>query len=377
MDQNHHSQNETVKQMAQFCETVFNSQQFQNLFTGDFNVDEQIYLCVGGALMRYVNVTKDFDLNKVFRIFNDIKQSDVFEQMNPKLSLNNERRIFNDFFAPEVLKIIKAQNHNVVDATADYLMKIFNQYVFTNSFNGYHVDRVKAEGFDCSKADPFEKEYELLGKFLGKTKYSANGTYFADPSYITMRFCQTSPERLYVMLYDQVTRHQSENLKDFLWRRFKQKIDDLSVKPEAREKLMENKTEISQAVEKITQAYGNETAGIAMISYANFVQLCNEDTRQEFASKRAFYDDEILTEKEKIKTELKNNVDVQRQDERLIDLITCSVCYIDLCKGGIGKCIRDKISPEMIGVAQIPQCGLLSLNQQRVLNKIQTGTEKA
>lgn len=377
MNQDNLKQNQSVNQMAKFCETVFNSREFQNLFTGDYAMDEKIYLGVGGALMRYLNITKDFDFNKIARIFADIKESDAFERMNRRFMLSDESRIFNDFFAPEILNVIKAKSDNLVDATADYLINSIDNYVFTNSFNGYHVDRVKTTGLDCSQADPFEKEYETLGNVLGKSKYSANGTYFADPSYITMQFCQMSPERLYVMLYNvnKITRNQNESLKDFLWRRFKQKIDNLVLDAKMRKNLQDKKAEISQAVENLTQAYGNETAGIAFISSKNFLKLCSEDIRKELNLLRNFYQTEILESGANLKKELTNIPNAQTRDEMLLEYITNNVRLIDFCRGGVGKRIAGKINPDMIAVAQVPQCGLLSLNQQQKLNQFQTDNE--
>lgn len=103
-------------------------------------------------------------------------------------------------------------------------------------------------------------------------------------------------ERFYVMLYNvnKITRNQNESLKDFLWRRFKQKIDNLVLDAKMRENLQDKKAEISQVVENLTQAYGNETAGIAFISSKNFLKLCSEDIRKELNLLRNFYQTEIL-----------------------------------------------------------------------------------
>lgn len=48
----------------------------------------------------------------------------------------------------------------------------------------------------------------------------------------------------------------------------------------------------------------------------------------------------------------------------LLEYITNNVRLIDFCRGGVGKRITGKIKPDMIAVSQVPQCGLLSLNQQ-------------
>lgn len=40
-----------AQKTAEYCEQIFNSKEFQNLFTGDFITDEIIYKAVGGAIL--------------------------------------------------------------------------------------------------------------------------------------------------------------------------------------------------------------------------------------------------------------------------------------------------------------------------------------
>lgn len=356
-----------VQQAAQYCETVFNSAEFQSLFTGDFNEDEKIYELVGGAVMHYINLSKDFDVNKIYKIFAEIKHSKVLEQLGRHILRGDEMNFFNRFFAPEILKKIKSQNENTVDALVDFFVDIPRHHLLSNSFNGYHIPRVKAEGLDCTNADPFEKEYETLN-FLGSKKYSANGIYFTDLSRTTMHFCQASPERLYVALYNprKLERNKNESLASFMWRKFDAIIEKMSHDDTNRAMLTKNKKEILGAMGSLINAYSNERAGIAFMTFQDFCQLSNEELPN-------FNTSEMREDfRNNINNELKCRTSDETEDEIFHRCITRMLLSTEFCRGGIGKCLyQGKVGLDKIAVAQVPQCGALSLNVQRMMSKTQ------
>lgn len=361
-----------VQQVAQYCETVFNSPEFYSLFTGDFAEDEKIYELVGGAVMHYINLSKDFDVNKIYKIFAEIKRSKVLERLGRHILRGDEMNLFNQFFAPEILKKIKSQNGNTVDALVDFFVDIPRQHLLSNSFNGYHVARVKAEGLDCTHADPFEKEYETLN-LLGSRKYSANGIYFTDLSRTTMHFCQASPERLYVALYNprKLERNKNENLASFMWRKFDVIIEGMLHDATNREMLKKNKNELLGAMGNLVDAYSNERAGIAFITFQDFCQLSNEELPN-------FNTPEMREDlRNDINKELERKTSDETEDEIFHRCITRMLLSTEFCRGGIGKCLyQGKVGLDKIAVAQVPQCGLISLHKQQYIQKNQDDNER-
>ena len=368
---NYDSKN-VVQQAARYCETVFNSSEFQNLFTGDFTQDEKIYELVGGAVMHYINLSKDFDVNKIYKIFDEIKRSKVLDRLARHILRGDEMNFFNQFFAPEILKKIKSQNGNTVDALVDFFADIPRQHLLSNSFNGCHVARVKAEGLDCTHADPFEKEYETLN-LLGSKKYSANGIYFTDLSRTTMHFCQASPERLYAALHNlrQPERKVNEDLASYLWRKFDAIVEGMLRNDANREKLTENKEQLLAAMEKLINAYSNESAGIAFMTYQDFCQLSNEELPDfNTPEKRENFRSEVIDE-------LKRKTSNETEDDIFHRCITRMLLSTEFCRGGIGKCLfQGKVGLDKIAVAEVPQCGLLSLNKQYAMQKNQPDNER-
>jgi len=366
-----------VKQTAEFCETVFNSQQFQNLFSGDFERDEKIYELVGGAVMRYVNATKDFDVNKIDRILAAIHDSDNLKNVTRHIAPGEEKNLFINFFAPEILKDLKVENGNQVDAVMDFLLDMPRHYLLTNSFNGYSVARTKAEGLDCSQDDPFEKEYETL-RVLGFKKYSKNGIYFTDPSSVTMHFCHVAPERLYFalnMLSRKTTRCAHESLESYFTRKFQEKIEKQSQDPELQSQIIQNQKQISQAIEKIVKAYSNETAGIAFIAYQDFLQLSYaQSPNYEKPDNFDFFRGKIMEERKKLLEKIERGE--QAEDEILQEYLTKNLFAFDFCRGGIGRClVNGKVGTDIVAVAHVPQFGMLSLNKQCTMAQNQNNAE--
>ena len=366
-----------VKQTAEFCETVFNSQQFQNLFTGDFERDEKIYELVGGAVMRYVNATKNFDVNQVYQIFAAIQNSDNLKNVSRHISPGEEKNLFINFFAPEILQSLKPKNGNKVDAVTDFLLGMSQHYLLTNSFNGYHVKRAKAEGLDCSQDDPFEKEYNTLS-VLGFKKYSKNGIYFTDPSSVTMHFCHVAPERLYFvlnMLAGKITRDAHENLESYLMRKFQKRIKKQSQDPALQAQITQNQKQLFQAIDRIVKAYSDETAGIAFIAYQDFLRLSNaQAVNYEKPDNFDFFREKIMDEREKLLDKIAQGD--QTEDEILREYLTKNLFAFDFCRGGIGRClVNGKIGTDTIAVAHLPQYGMLTLNQQRAMAQNQNNAK--
>ncbi len=369
--------NAIVEQTAKFCETVFNSKEFQELFTGDFDTDSKIYDLVGGAIMRYINATKDFNVDVVYKILIKIKNSNCLKQLNYTITSSDEYNLFSQFFSPEILKKIKATDDNIINGIAGFLVNMLDNYLLTNSFNGYNIPGVRAKGLDYSETDLFEKEYEIL-KVLGETPFEKRGIYFADPSYVTMRFCHTSPEKLYLgplKSYNNkvVQRQRNEDLEKFLWRKYEQKVNECYSNPETCGRFIKNQDNIFQAMQKLINAYKNEYAGIAFITYMDFcklkdnARLLNHNTHDMFE----FYRKEIISD-------LAVNTSDKPEVEMLIlnECLTNHIEGVNFCNEGLGICLENgKISKDLISIAQVPQPGLLTLNKQRTMNKIQDDSE--
>ena len=363
--------NEIVKKTAQFCETIFNSQSFKDLFIGDFDEDEKIYNQVGGCVMRYINATKNFDVNIVYAVLKNIKDSDFLKQIE---DVDFEDTLFSKFFAPEILKNIKKQNSNIIEGIADICVNLEKNYILTNSFNGFYVDKVKSDGLDYSKDDPFVKEYETL-MFLGCTPWEKKGIYFADPSKVTMYFCNRSPEKFYegpLKRSIKIKRKENEDLEHYLWRRYNKKRDIYlslrdSVQSLRYEYYMKNQDSIEQAVSTLIDAYKNEKAGIAFISYNDFYKLNNnEEYNISDIEIRNLYIS-LITKKTKYLMENKKNT--QTEDDIINKVITHSIKQCDHGGDVWGICLKNgKVPPEIIAVAEIPQSGLLSLNKQKTMN---------
>ena len=366
-----------VKQTAEFCETVFNSQSFQNLFSGDFERDEKIYELVGGAVMRYVNAAKDFDVDKVYRIFDAIKNSDNLKNVSHHIIPGEEKNLFISFFVPVILKNLKTKGGNMVDAATSFLLDMPKHYLLTNSFNGYSVARAKKEGLDCSQEDPFEKDYETLSA-LGFRKYSKNGIYFTDPSSVTMHFCHVAPERLYFalnMLPRKATRYANESLASYFTRKFQEKIEQQSQDPKVKAKITQNQVKFDQAVNHIVQAYSNETAGIAFIAYQDFLRL-SRDQAPDYKNPDNFdfFREQIMGDHKNLLGKIAQGD--QTEDEVLGEYLTKKLFAFDFCRGGIGRClVNGKVGTDTIAVAHVPQYGLLSLNKQRIMAQEPSQTE--
>ncbi len=358
--ENNQSKSTIANQAAQFSEAVFNSSTFRNLFTGDFVKDEKIYDLVGGAVMHYMNATKKIDVCQVEEILQTVKNSGVLDQLKFHILPSDEMNLFGRFFAPKLLSQIEEESEDMVAGCVNFLANLPHDYLLTNSFNGYNLSQVKANGLDCSHDDPFEKDYENL-KFLGFKKYSSNGIYFTDASKVTMHFCHSSPERLFMALYvdpRKFPRENNEDLKHYIQRKFERKIQNTPGQ--------QITDQINQSVANLVNAYGNETAGIAFITYQDFLELSQQPVPQfNTPEQRQFYYDSIIDE-------LKHKGDEQTDREVLNNYLTQKIVRTEICKGGIGLCLENgKISPDQIAVAQVPQCGLLSLQQQRNLTQMQ------